>query len=167
MTKKYLSIFAIGLLATLTTSISPALASHSTSVIQSSSRPPAGPKAACRIEVDSAHLSTSIYERLKERSVKVDARSVCNFVQKNVDLRVQLFKTAHLGDMLVSQSETNPNSPTSSGMTVTNYETSKLCINQKLTSYYGVAIAKALINGQIQVTSKVQSAVRIPIACGT
>ena len=135
--------------------------------IRAGSKPPSGPKAACRIEVDSAHISTSIQNKHHKKAVKVDARSVCNFLQKNVDLKVELFKQGSIKDVLVTESETNPALKSSSGLIVTNYMTSADCVSSRLTTYYGVANARALIDGIIQVTSKVQSSLRIAIPCGT
>jgi len=123
-------------------------------------------KPLCRIEVDSAHPST--YFRNQDVSaVKVNARSVCNVIQREVLLKVQLFKVGLFFDHLVATSTTKASSASSQGKRVENNDTYRVCINRKVSRYYGVASATAIINGQRVAAPPARSREIVPIACGT
>ncbi len=130
-------------------------------------RPPAGPKAACRIEVDDAHLSISILRLHGKAAVKIDARSICNFPQSNVELTVNIYKTAWFGDQFVWGTSTDPKLKSSQGFQINNYGTFVRCKDSKATTYYGVAFSRALIDGQTEVTKTVQSVHQVRLNCGT
>jgi len=99
--------------------------------------------------------------------VKVNARSVCNVIQREVLLKVQLFKVGLFFDHLVATSTTKASSPSSQGKMVENNDTYKVCINRKVTRYYGVASATAIINDQRVAAPPARSREIVPIACGT
>jgi len=141
------------------TSISMASASTPT-------RSPKVEKPLCRIEIDLAHPSTYFRNR-GVPAVKVNARSLCNVIQREVALSVQLFKVGLLFDHLVATSKTNAALPSSQGKKVENNETFVLCKNKKVTRYYGIASATALINGQRVSAHPARSREIVPIACGT
>ena len=56
-------------------------------------------KAPCRLEVDSAHLSTDIFEKFRFQAVKVNASSICNVPQSNVTITVEIWKNGLNGNM--------------------------------------------------------------------
>ena len=123
-------------------------------------------KPLCRVEVDSAHPST-YFRNQGVSAVKVNARSLCNVVQREVVLRVQLFKVGLFFDHLVATSATKASSPSSQGKQVQNNETFAICKNRKVTRYYGVATAMAIISGQRVAAPAARSREIAPIACGT
>jgi hypothetical protein len=130
-------------------------------------RPPAGPKAACRIEVDDAHISSSALAKKGIRTVKVNAQSICNFRQQHVDLTVEIYKTTDFGNNFVTASSTNPKSPGSSGLVVDNFSTQEACKNSTPTVYYGIAFSQALIDGRIQDAGRTRSIHLTELKCGT
>ena len=136
--------------------------------IASASEPtPKTSKPPCRIDIDNAHLSTSVFHRRGVRVVIVKARSICNVLQQRVLLTVQIYKTELLGDRLVTHSKTNPQAQSSSGYVISNNGTTKVCATTALTRYYGIAYSKALINGKWLYAGRTQSPKTISLACGT
>ena len=167
MTKNHpLAIIFIALLAVTATS-SMAFAANSSTNLQAAPRPPVGPKPACRIEIDDAHISSS--NRIKNgfESVKVNAQSICNFHQQRVDLTVQIYKTTYFGNRLVQTTSTNPLGPSSSGLVVNNFATYASCRNSNMTTYYGVAFSQALIDGRIESAGRTRSVHLKALNCGT
>ena len=128
---------------------------------------PKAPKASCRIEVDNAHISTSLLKNLKRKFVKVNARSICNVPQELVTLTIEIHKMGALGNHLVASHFTNPADPRSAGMKVVNEETKRLCVSGQQTKYFGVAYSKAFIQGKWQYAGKTLSPKTIPLRCGT
>jgi len=128
---------------------------------------PKPPKPACRIEIDNAHISTSLLKNLKVKYVKVNARSICNVPQELVTLTVEIYKIGALGNHLVSSQVTNPSDPRSAGLKVVNKETKQLCLSSQQTRYFGIAYSKAFIQGKWQYAGKTLSPKVIPLECGT
>ncbi len=122
------------------------------------------PKASCRIEIDNAHFSTSLYEKKLGNFVKVNAKSICNVVQHSVQLTVEIYKETSFGSVLLSQG-TTPS--TRSGFIVENQSVVVKCLSKVSTRYVGVAYSKALIGGQTQFAGRTESVKRVPLACGT
>jgi hypothetical protein len=58
-------------------------------------------KASCRIEIDNAHISTSLLKNRKLKYVKVNARSICNVYQQRVTLTVEIFRKEKLSNQLL------------------------------------------------------------------
>jgi hypothetical protein len=63
------------------------------------------PKAACRIEIDNAHISTYLEEFGRGKYVKVNAKSVCDAYQKSVLLTVEIYKMEN-SNLLVERAPT-------------------------------------------------------------
>ena len=124
-------------------------------------------KASCRIEIDNAHISTSIMRKSQTRAVKVDARSICNKYQIRVSLTVQIYKVGLFRDHFVRGTTTNPLSRNSSGFIAENNETAGTCLNNRSSRYYGVAFATATIEGQSLVAQRTRSQKIITLACGS
>lgn len=134
---------------------------------ESAIQKPKQPKASCRIEVDNAHIS-SWYKKAKGADiVKVNARSICNVYQTKVTLTVKLYKVEFPVERFLWQSETDELDPRSSGFVVRNYGTYAVCKNHKITSYYGIAVAKAMIAGEWLYAGKTRSPQNYSLPCGT
>ena len=124
-------------------------------------------KASCRIEIDNAHISASLLKNRKLKYVKVNARSTCNVYQQRVTLTVEIYKTGKLSNQLVRTFETKEGLPSSSGLVVKMNNALVRCRNTRETAYYGIAYAKALINGKWQYAGKTYSKSIILLNCGT
>ncbi len=124
-------------------------------------------KPPCRIDIDNAHLSTSVFHRQGVRVVIVKARSICDVMQQRVMLTVQIYKTEILGDKLITSSNTNPQLQSSSGYVISNNGTTYVCKTHILTHYYGIAFSKAFINGRWLYAGRTQSPETVPLPCGT
>ncbi|TRZ85634.1 MAG: hypothetical protein D4R83_06365 [Streptomycetaceae bacterium] len=124
-------------------------------------------KPSCRIEVDDAHISSSIRKHLKISVLKVNARSICNVRQDHVTLTLIIYKIGYLSNHLMHRVETNPLIPSSSGLIVKVQDAKVACKNGQLSSYYGMAYAKAFIQGKWQYAGKTRSANIRSLRCGT
>ncbi len=137
------------------------------SLAHSATFAPYAPKAICRIEIDNAHYSTSMSRSEKTKYVKINARSVCNVIQSQVTLTVEIYKTGRFGPMFLRKFSTNPASRSSSGLIVKMNSAKLLCKNNTETTYYGVAYSKAIINGGWQYAGRTKPPINIPLKCGT
>ncbi len=124
------------------------------------------PKASCRIEVDDAHISTSILRHQGVRVVKVNASSICNVRQEKVTLTLEIYKVGLISDHLVHRTKTNPTSLNSNGLIVKIQDAKVLCINSTPTSYYGIVYAKAFIQGKWQYAGRTRSEHIQKLNCG-
>ena len=111
---------------------------------------PKAPKPACRIELDNAHISTTLLEKRQHRYVKVNAWSVCNIPQVRVTLTLEIYKTKLFGNELIEQFETEEFLPKSSGLKVAIKDAAIECKNRRVTRYFGIVYAKAFIGGKWQ-----------------
>ena len=153
--------FSIFLITTLGFNLlTPALASAATPK-------PKEIKASCRIEIDNAHLSTSLLKNRKLKYLKVNARSICNVYQQRVTLTVEIYKTGKLSNQLVRSFATKEGLSSSSGFVVKMNNAVIRCRNTRETAYYGIAYAKALINGKWQYAGRTYSKSIILLDCGT
>ena len=127
---------------------------------------PQSPKAICRIEIDDAHISTSVLRNSGSRVVKVNAKSICNVRQERVSLTLEIYKVGIFSNYLMHRSQTNPNSLKSAGLVVKIQDSKVLCVNSKASSYFGIAFAKAFIQGRWQYAGKTRSLNVIKLNCG-
>ena len=125
------------------------------------------PKTKCFIEVQNAHIATSILEQQGRLAVKVNAKSYCNFPQSNVILTVKIFKEGLVAPHLVAQGSTRAENPKSKGFVVKNQFTFAFCKNTTKSMYYGVASARATIRGKTYITPPVWSEKTLELDCGT
>jgi hypothetical protein len=125
------------------------------------------PKTKCFIEVQNAHISTSILEQQGRLAVKVNATSRCNAPQSNVILTVKIFKEGLGVAHLVAQRSTRADNPKSQGLVVKNQFTFAYCKNTTRSKYYGVASARATIRGKGYTTPPVWSEKTLELNCGT
>jgi hypothetical protein len=84
-----------------------------------------------------------------------------------VTLTVEIYKTGKLSNQLVRSFETKEGLPSSSGLVVKMNNALVRCRNTRETAYYGIAYAKALINGKWQYAGKTYSKSIILLNCGT
>lgn len=158
LTKRSFSIFLI--IALDFNLLTPALASSETPK-------PKEIKASCRIEIDNAHISASLLKNRKLKYVKVNARSICNVYQQRVTLTVEIYKTGKFSNQLVQSFRTKEGLSSSSGLVVKMNNSVVRCRNTHETAYYGIAYAKALINGKWQYAGRTYSKSIILLDCGT
>lgn len=125
------------------------------------------PKTKCFIEIQNAHISTSIFEQQGRLAVKVNATSKCNVAQNNVVLTVKIFKEGFGAPHLVAQRSTRADDPKSQGFLVKNQFTFAYCKNTAKSRYYGVASARATIRGKRYLTPPVWSEKTLELECGT
>jgi len=125
------------------------------------------PKTQCFIEIDNVHISTSLYERNLQRSIKVNASSRCNRIQQQVTLTVELLKVGEFEDHLVAETTKKSAQPIPAGKLFFNQNTAHECLNRRMTRYYGVAISRAIIGGKSYETLEVRSETTTLIPCGT
>jgi hypothetical protein len=162
MRKNYRFIVSfVTLFTTLPTIIMPSL---SASAADSAELPK---KPICRIEIDNAHISRHELKFGSRRAVIVKARSICNVLQERVTLTVNIYKVEKFGHPLLNSVSTDPNRSTSFGREVRNYDNLVDCKNFKRTKFYGIAYAKALINGHWNYAGRTRSLKTIEINCGT
>jgi hypothetical protein len=124
-------------------------------------------KAPCRLEVEYAHISTSIFEKSKQMAVKVNAFSICNVPSSNVQITVQIWKTGRLSPIKVQQSIAKYRGVVPAGKKFSNKDTYTKCKDRTPTYYYGVAYAKALIAGKWQYARQTLSKEPKLLMCGT
>ena len=124
-------------------------------------------KPICRIEIDNAHISRHELKFGSRRAVIVKARSICNVIQEQVTLTVNIYNVEKFGHPMLESISTDPLDLKSTGKVVTNYKNSIDCLNYKRTKFYGIAYAKALINGKWNFAGRTRSLKTIEINCGT
>jgi hypothetical protein len=124
-------------------------------------------KPPCRIQISHAHISRSVLETNGYRAVKVDAFSKCNVPQSNVTLRVEIWKKGAFGNIRVARTITRSQGTTNPGRNVENFNTWRRCTSFAGTSYFGIANAKAFIQGTWQFAGDTYSLEIKPLACGT
>jgi hypothetical protein len=124
-------------------------------------------KAPCRLQIGLAHISTDLSERFGIKAVKVDASSICHLPQSDVTKTVEIWKIDGTRNQLVVKRSVLSAGTTPSGRAVNNFSTFKICVNRVRTVYFGVAYAKAFIDGKWQYARHVLSENINPIYCGT
>ncbi len=125
------------------------------------------PKPPCRIQISHAHISRSVLETNGYRAVKVDAFSKCNIPQSKVTLTVEIWKKGTFGNIQVARTVTRSPGTTNSGKNVENFNTWRRCVSFTDSSYFGIAYAKAFIQGKWQFAKDTYSLDVKPLACGT
>jgi hypothetical protein len=126
---------------------------------------PINPKAACRIEIDNAHISASLLKNRQLRFIKINARSICNVPQSQVTLSVEIHKTTTFGDRLVRTFTSKPSAIKQQSIEIK--DAAILCTNNKKTRWYGIAYSKALIYDKWHYAGRTFSKLFISLECGT
>jgi len=126
--------------------IAPALATQSTYAQPSSDTTKEAIPKVCRLAVDDAHISTSMYKNTKLKYLKINARSECHHYQSSVQILMEIHRVdSKEGDILVRPFDNHKGSK--SGFIVEINDAKILCVNNKPTKYYGVATAHVVIPG--------------------
>lgn len=128
---------------------------------------PSDSKAPCRLEVDYAHISNGKLEYEKFKYVKVKTRSICTVPQKQVTISLKIMKLGEFYDHEVRTFETNPVLSSSNGFKVEINNALVRCKNDRITFYFGVATARALVGGQWLYAKETYSISPKPLRCGT
>jgi hypothetical protein len=120
----------------------------------------------CRLAVDDAHISTSMYKNTKLKYLKINARSECHHYQSAVQILIKIYKVdPKKGDILMRPFDNRKGSK--SGYTVEMNDAKILCVNNKPTKYYGVATAHVVIPGFGVFDRTAQSLNYPTLSCGT
>ncbi len=120
----------------------------------------------CYIRIDNPHISKYILRTQGILAVKVNARSKCNQPMRDLILTVEIHKTGLLRDYRLNRTRFKVVGRIFANQVIKNEDTYVKCINQKPSSYYGVAYASAVIDGKLKKTLKVTSAKNVRLACG-
>jgi len=115
------------------------------------------PLTGCNIEIGDAHISKSLLRTRGLIAVKVNAKSQCNKPIRSLVLTVEIYKIGLLYDHLVAVKEFRVKGVVHQNRVVKNQHTFVKCRSNKWTKYYGIAHAKALINGESMKTLRVRS----------
>ncbi len=121
----------------------------------------------CRLEVDNAHISSNIVKKETKLAVKVIFRSICNFDQHSLLMKLQIKKSGLIGDHPVSSVITRSFPFVRANQEILIQDIFIYCKNTRRTSFYGIAEAEAVINGTKVKASKTQSRKTEPLECGT
>jgi hypothetical protein len=136
-------------------------------IANSASIAPYLPSAICRIEIDNAHISTTMNKYQLGKFVKINARSVCNVSQSQVKLTLEIYKTGRFGSIFIAKFQTMPSDIGSVGLIVKINGALVTCKNNKKTTYFGIAYSKAMIAGSWQYAGRTRSPLNISLNCGT
>jgi len=128
---------------------------------------PIAAKAPCRLEVDNAHISSTLIKKINKKAVKVNFKSICNFGLSNLVIKVQIRKLAFIGDRPVTaiSVRTFPYVPAKRQVLI--QDIYAFCKNTKRTLFLGTAEAYALLSGTQVQAPRAQSREIVPLACGT
>jgi hypothetical protein len=124
----------------------------------------------CHIEVHDPHISKSILRNKGVLAVKVDADSVCNKPMSNLVLTVEIYKIGKIGFLFqhkVALDREIVHEFIPADKKIYNIKTNAPCKNQKLTEYYGIAYATAVIDGKPVKTLHVMTERNRKLRCGT
>lgn len=125
------------------------------------------PKPPCRIQIGKAHISSWALAKFGYRAVKVNAFSKCNVPQSKVTLTVEIWKIGKFTNTRVASTVIKSPSITPPGRKVNNLETLRRCKTFDDTQYYGIASAKAFIQGKWQYARDTYSLDIESLECGT
>ncbi len=124
-------------------------------------------KPLCRLEVQNAHLSTTLLKHLDIHVVKVNVNSICNVEQTQVLITLEIHKKGEFGDHTYGPFINDQSPGKNSGKNVTLQNKYIMCLNSKPTRWFGVAYSKAFINGKWQYPRRTESQTIKPLLCGT
>lgn len=128
---------------------------------------PVEAKDPCRLEVDYAHISKGKLRLEGVKYVKVKARSICIFPQRNVTIELKIMKLGAFYDQEVRTFRNNPLLTSSSGIRVEMNNALVRCKNSRLTYYFGIATSRTFVMGQWLYAKETYSIKPVPLRCGT
>ena len=120
----------------------------------------------CRVEIAYPHVSTYFARKTGVDVVKVNAYSVCNRPHSRVTLTVRLWKEETVFKKIVAETISRHPGTLRANERFYNQETFAFCKSKNETLYYGIAYAKAFIDGKWHfATHKLD--ISTPVKCGT
>jgi hypothetical protein len=125
------------------------------------------PKPECRLQVDNAHISSTLLNRRNVTAVKVNVYSICNRLQTQVKITLRIYKTQRPADRYYGPFVNSQLGGRNSGLTVEMQDKFVICKNSIPTEWFGVAYAKAFIDGKWQYAGNTRSPKKEIIECGT
>ena len=125
------------------------------------------PLTKCFIRVDNPHLSDSIKKQKGFEAVKVNATSKCDKQIRNLSLTVIIYKKGFFRNHEVVVGTFKISELIPAFQKVENKGTWEKCKNRKPSQYFGVAYAKAVINGKYMQTLRVRTDKIVALPCGT
>lgn len=128
---------------------------------------PAVKKPACRLEVEDAHISTTILKHRNLKVVKVNVYSICDILQSKVRITLSITKSQFPADHSYGPFFNDSKGFADNGLRVSLQDKFVVCTNDKLTQWFGTAYAKALIDGKWQYAGKTRSKNITTLRCGT
>lgn len=120
----------------------------------------------CRVKIAYPHISTHFAVKKGVDVVKVNAYSVCNRPHSRVTLTVQLWKEELVFKKMLLETISRHPGTLRANEKFYNQETFEFCKSSKETLYYGVAYAKAFIDGKWQFAAH-KLDFSTPVKCGT
>lgn len=120
----------------------------------------------CRVEIAYPHISTYFASKKGVDVVKVNAYSVCNRPHSRVTLTVQLWKEESVFKKMLLETITRHPGTLRANEKFYNKDTFEFCKSDSETLYYGVAYAKAFIDGKWQFAAH-KLDLSTPVKCGT
>ena len=127
------------------------------------------PLTKCHIEVHDPHISRSMFRNQGVLAVKIDADSVCNRPMSDLVLTVEIYKIGTLGFLIqhkVAVDREIVHEFIPADQKIFNIKTNAPCKNRKLTEYYGIAYATAIIDGKTVKTLHVMTERNKKLRCG-
>jgi hypothetical protein len=124
----------------------------------------------CHIEVHNPHISRSMFRNQGVLAVKVDADSVCNSPMSDLVLTVEIYKLGTVGYLFqqrVAVDREIVHEFIPANQKIFNIKTNARCKNEKLTEYYGIAYATAIVDGKTVKTLHVMTERNKKLRCGT
>ncbi|NCV44778.1 MAG: hypothetical protein EBW15_08315 [Actinobacteria bacterium] len=125
------------------------------------------PLTKCFIRIDNPHLSKSIKQIRDFDAVKVNAISICDRDVWSLTITVEIRKTGFLRNHEVVKRTLKREGIIFSNSKVEHKGTWRRCESNRMSSYFGVAYAEAIIEGQRMRTLPVTTAKTVSLACGT
>lgn len=123
-------------------------------------------KSLCRVQASRPHISTFFAERNGLNALKINAYSVCDRPHSRVTITVELWKEETVFKKRIKKTIARHVGFLAPNERFYNQKTFVVCKTSRKSLYYGVAYAKALIDGEWHfATHKI--AISIPINCGT
>ena len=124
------------------------------------------PKAPCRLELETPHISGSLQKSLGTTNVKANVSSICDLPQSQTQITVSLYKMG-LIDHVVAQKMFHMSKTELPKLIVDFKATYALCVTKEPTRYYTKAFSKSFIGGRWLYAGQVKSPTSEKLLCGT
>lgn len=124
-------------------------------------------KPLCRLEVQNAHLSSTLRKLEMREVVKVNVSSICNVQQTRVLITLEIHKKGEFGDHVYGPFVNQQIPRFNSGLIVKLQDKYVDCRSSSLSKWFGIAYSRAFIAGRWQFAGKTQSPKVEVLPCGT